>query len=185
MKIKYILVILSIMICLIGCNESEEEAYLDDTDLLMAGPVVVEDEVSEDDTILVFVCGEVNNPGVYEFKRGERVCDAILRAGDFTQDADTEFLNQAAELSDGQKLYVPSENESTAATEQEDDGLVNINTATTSQLKTLPGIGDVKAEAIISYRDKNGSFEKIEDIKQVDGIKSGLYDSIKDMITVN
>lgn len=208
---------------LLGCNETEPG-------LLMAGPVVVEGEISYDNatyddasyddenssnsqnlvdepekisTIRVFVCGEVNSPGVYELESTARVCDALILAGDFTKDADTEYLNQAAELTDGQKLYVPSEEEVASGNfNHEDDsisdksndysednsnssnGLVNINIASASELKSLPGIGDVKAGAIVSFREEQGNFTSKEQIMQVDGIGLGLYDNIKDKICV-
>lgn len=190
MKIKNMIVILPLAVLIMGCAEAEELTPIDKTDLLTAGPVVVETEdVETSDTLMVFVCGEVNNPGVYEMASGDRVCDAIIKAGDFTPEADAEYLNLAAGLTDGQRLYVPSESESeqgmpTSSDGDGDTGLVNINTATASELKTLPGIGDVKAGAIIAYREAHGEYTSIEQIKQVDGIKSGLYDSIKDMITV-
>lgn len=219
MKIKYTMVILT-AVTLLGCAKAEEPVQLDEPDLLMAGPVVVEDDINsgagtgigtEDDfsgngveqtgqTIMVFVCGEVNSPGVYEMESDARVCDAILRAGDFADEADTDYLNLAEGLSDGQRLYVPSEeetamnaavysqpskNQGTGGISSNSSGLININTASVTELKTLPGIGDVKAGAIVQYRENHGNFGSIEDIKQVDGIKSGLYDSIKDKITVN
>lgn len=204
MKIKNLMVILAVSLLFMGCEDAAEPIQLDETDLLTAGPIVVEENsVPETETIMVFVCGEVNSPGVYEMDGDARVCDAILRAGDFTVDADTDYLNQAAGLTDGQQLYVPSEEETKAGifegniinsegsgnisgnANSSGNGLVNINTASLQELKTLPGIGDVKAAAIISYREQNNKFTSTEDIKQVDGIKSGLYDSIKDMITVN
>lgn len=192
MKIKYISVIISVVLFLCGCGTTENTTVeLDDTDLLEAGPVVVEEESFSQDntgTIMVFVCGEVKNPGVYEMNRDDRVCDAILRAGDFTDKADTDYLNQAAGLTDGEKLYIPNEEEvetNDISVADDDSGLININTATAAELKTLPGIGDVKAEAIVAYRNNHGNFGSVDDIKKVDGIKSGLYDSIKDMITVN
>lgn len=204
MKIKNLMVILAVSLLFMGCEDAAEPIQLDETDLLTAGPIVVEENsVPETETIMVFVCGEVNSPGVYEMDGDARVCDAILRAGDFTVDADTDYLNQAAGLTDGQQLYVPSEEETKAGISEGNiinsegsgnisgnanssgNGLVNINTASLQELKTLPGIGDVKAAAIISYREQNNKFTSTEDIKQVDGIKSGLYDSIKDMITVN
>lgn len=196
MKIKYILVIFAAAIFFSGCEKAAETILLDEPDLPVAGPVVVEEEINPS-TVMVFVCGEVNSPGVYEMDSDARICDAILSAGDFTAYADTDYLNQAAGLTDGQQIYVPSEEETAIGNSDgitgngngvessTNDGLVNINTASIQELKTLPGIGDVKAGAIVSYREEHGNFSSIEDIKQVDGIKSGLYDSIKGMITVN
>lgn len=224
MKIKklYMAVLVSSFL-LVGCNETEGALTSDELDLLTAGPVVdsasqissMGNEETENDnnntdsgsTIRVFVCGEVNSPGVYELESTARVCDAIILAGDFAKDADTEYLNQAATLTDGQKLYVPSEEEAASGLAEGtpdtdkgssgsgsiynagDDGsasagLVNINTASVSELKSLPGIGDVKAGAIVSYREEHGKFTSEEQIMQVDGIGSGLYDNIKDKICV-
>lgn len=213
MKIKkiYMAVLVSSFL-LVGCNETEGALTSDELDLLTAGPVVdsasqissMGNEETENDnnntdsgsTIRVFVCGEVNSPGVYELESTARVCDAIILAGDFAKDADTEYLNQAATLTDGQKLYVPSEEEvASGLAEGTPDtdigssgsastGLVDINTASVSELKSLPGIGDVKAGAIVSYREEHGKFTSEEQIMQVDGIGSGLYDNIKDKICV-
>lgn len=199
MKISYIIMGILVAVSLIGCTNQEEPIGIDEPDLLMAGPVVVDAESTDEDmpnTVKVFVCGAVNNPGVYELESGARVCDALALAGDFAEDADTEYLNQAAGLTDGERLYVPKEDETdleyTGFSEDantqdgsiDSSGLVNINTASESELRTLPGIGEVKAGAIIAYREEHGNFTSIEQIKQVDGIKSGLYDSIKDKIKV-
>ncbi len=157
----------------------------------------------EPDKVVVFVCGAVENPGVYEFTTQNRIDDAIKAAGGFTGEADKEYVNLAAKLVDGTKLEIPtvSEVEQSAAaapskgpetydkpmeeaSNPESGGLVNINTASKDQLKTLPGIGDGIAGKIINYREENGSFKTKEDIMNVSGIKEKLFSKISDHITV-
>lgn len=151
--------------------------------------------ISENSAVIyVDVRGQVNAPGVYEFPEGSRVFEAIEKAGGMTEDASETFLNQAEKLSDGQQIYVPSkkEVESTALiqkTEKEEsegtaEKKVNINTATKEELMTLNGIGEAKAEAIIRYRDQEGGFQSIEDIKKIEGIKEGVFHKVKDRITI-
>ena len=97
-------------------------------------------------------------------------------------------LNQAEKLSDGQKIYVPTiseSEESDNASGISADGKVNINRATAEELMTLPGIGESKANDIISYRETNGSFAKIEDIMNIPGIKDGVFNKISGSITVD
>lgn len=149
--------------------------------------------VADGDEICVYVCGQVNDPGVYTLSSGSRIYEAIELAGGFTSDAAEESLNLADVLEDGQQITVWSVEEyeaglsdTSASSSGTDsgDGLININTATADELTELPGIGDVKAAAIVAYREANGSFSSIEDIMNVDGIKEGSYEKIKDLITV-
>ncbi len=161
---------------------------------------------SEVPKIIIHICGAVHRPGVYELKEGDRICQAIEKAGGFTNDADRELLNQAGKLVDGMQLIIPTEKEAVNARmtqegeagflhydvqrladepgREEDVGLININTATEEALCTLPGIGSEKAKSIIAYRKQNGNYQRIEDIMNVTGIKQGMYDKIKDKITV-
>ena len=161
-----------------------------------------EDEDSGSDTgettsgmLCVYVCGAVNNSGVYYLEAGSRVHEAVEMAGGLTEDAAEEYINLAQELEDGQQVYIPTLEEaleqglsigSSASSSGTDssDGLININTATSEQLQTLSGIGESKAAAIISYREENGDFGSIEDIKNVSGIGDSTYEKIKDYITV-
>ena len=103
-----------------------------------------------------------------------------------TEEAAFSSLNQAEKISDGQKIYVPSfeEAENQTITEEEEDGQVNLNTASKEVLMTLPGIGEVKAEAIIHYREKKGSFTSIDELKEIEGIKEGVFNKIKDHVKV-
>lgn len=151
---------------------------------------------SGSDAIFVYICGEVVNPGVYEMESGDRVYALIAAAGGLTEDADEAAINQAELLSDEQMVYIYSvEEEAEVASETTAGGTgsssgsdsgnkVNINTATLEELTTLSGIGETKAQSIITYREENGNFSSIEDIMNVDGIKEGTYSKIKDDITV-
>ncbi len=154
--------------------------------------------------LAVYVCGAVASPGVYELDEGSRIMDAVEAAGGFSGDADTTYVNLAAKLTDGMKLLIPTIEETANAgkdnsfltyeagtlAEASDTpagnqgGLININTATKEELKTLSGIGDSTAEKIIRYREDNGGFSKIEDIMKVSGIKEKLFSKIRDNITV-
>lgn len=152
----------------------------------------------EDGHIYVYVCGNVKNPGVYKLDSGKRIADAIAMAGGVTKDAKEELLNQAQKISDGDKIYVPGKDDndfnddiltSTGVSDssydgQESDGKVNINTASEQELMTISGIGQARAKAIIEYREKEGVFKSIEDIKNVSGIKDGLYERIYKFIKV-
>ena len=142
---------------------------------------------AQDTTIRVYVCGAVANPGVVEIPQGSRVEDALKAAGGFGAEAGREAVNLADWVSDGQKLYFPKEGEALeeiAAEAESTPGLVNINTADVAALCTLPGIGESRAQDIISYREANGGFGACEDIMKVSGIKTAAYEKIKDKITV-
>lgn len=157
---------------------------------------------------VVHICGAVNAPGVYTLERGERLYQAVEKAGGFREDAQQDYLNQADLLSDGMKIYVPTRSEVQEAEEgrewimapvgamsdslsseegkdsEKDSLLVNINTAGEEQLCTLPGVGSSKAKSIIAYREQNGAYRTIEEIMNVEGIKDGVFRKIKDSITV-
>ena len=147
------------------------------------------------EVIVVYLCGAVKNPGVYTLKSGSRINDALEAAGGFTFDASEASVNLAAKLADADMIYIPTVEE----TEREEslgeagspdrgqastDSLVNINTADMYELCGLPGIGESKARDIITYREKNGAFQKKEDIMKVSGIKMSLYEKICDLISV-
>jgi competence protein ComEA len=149
------------------------------------------------ESIAVHVCGQVKKPGVYTLAQGARVSDAIEAAGGLTKEAASDFINQAQKLEDEQQVYVPNQEEtkeSPKVIQQEngyDDshsvkkGLVNINQATREELMTLPGIGEAKADMIIAYREENGRFATIEEIKNISGIKDGVFSKICDLITTD
>ena len=132
--------------------------------------------------IYVYVCGQVNEPGVYALSREARICDALEMAGGVTEDGWPEALNQAEHMTDGQTLYVPSHDETTEVQSEAEDGLVDINRANKEQLMTLPGIGESKADVIIQYREEHGAFVSPEELMQIPGIKEGVFNKIKDKI---
>ena len=153
----------------------------------------------------VYVCGAVNAPGVYELPTGSRVYEAIAMAGGMTGEADGRSLNQAAQVADGQQITVYTKEEaeklpkngSGAGTAEQSAGSgedlsaggtgkakVNINTAGREELMTLHGIGAARADAILAYREKHGSFSRIEDIMNVEGIKEKAFAKIRDDIVV-
>jgi competence protein ComEA len=154
-----------------------------------------QDNAEEGTVIYVFVCGAVQNEGVYELPVDARAEAALEAAGGFSENANTSAVNLAGTLVDGEQLYFPeigeevdieslnSENKSGNISGQDDR--INLNTATKEQLTTLSGIGDVKADNIIAYRDKTGSFQNAEDIMNVDGIGQAIYDKIKEKIYVD
>ena len=122
-----------------------------------------------------------------------RICDAVEAAGGLTKAASREYWNLAEKHSDRQMKYFPTEEEArerkasaeaAGATVEESEGRIDINTADATQLVTIPGIGETRAAAILAYREKNGPFAKVEDIKQVSGIKSALFEKMKDYITI-
>lgn len=150
-----------------------------------------------DASIWIHVCGQVACPGVYQAPKGSRVYQLVEMAGGLTEEASEEGLNMAAFVSDGQQIYVPSQEEAAsmprpAAGEAAASGdkaaetpaKVNINTAGIAQLCTLRGIGESRAKDIIAYRESHGAFARVEDIMKVSGIKQAAFDKIKDSISV-
>lgn len=154
--------------------------------------------VLEERFCLVHICGAVNCPGVYPLPEGSRIYQAIEQAGGFLPEADQDFLNLAQPVGDGMKITVWTKQEAETAASGQGIILsgkeelpgnpvkakVNINTAGKEELMTLRGIGASRAEDIIAYREKHGSFQKIEDIMKVSGIKDAAFEKIKEDITV-
>ena len=141
--------------------------------------------------ICIFITGCVKNPGIYELLEGARLYEAVELAGGFTEEASQDCLNLAAYIKDGDKITVYSKEEAEKSSvgnveqsDMTDRGYVNINTADKKTLMTLPGIGESKANAILSYREENGMFSSIEDIMNISGIKQGAFDKIKNLITI-
>jgi len=150
--------------------------------------------------ISVYVCGAVLHAGVYELHAGARVNEAVLMAGGLNENAAEWYLNLATVLTDGEKIYVPTTEEleaqnktgmdlvtntqTKAAGQDQTADLIDINTASAEQLTAIPGIGVAKANSIIAYRETKGAFQKPEDIMNVEGIKEGMYQKMKDYMIV-
>ena len=138
--------------------------------------------------VLVDVAGWVRRPGVYEFAEGARVIDAIDAAGGARPGAFLQALNLAAPLMDGTQILVPREGDEAVAAPAGDGvvegGLVNVNTASATELEVLPGIGEVIAQRIIDYRTANGPFTTVDQLLGVSGIGDSILESIRDLVTV-
>lgn len=140
--------------------------------------------------IVIDVKGSVQNPGIYTMKDGERIDDAINKAGGFTKNAEVTAVNLAQKVTDEMVVYVPSEGEKeltsipVGGTDTEKSALININNAQSEELQKLNGVGPSKAEAIITYREENGPFKAPEDIMNVSGFGEKSFEKIKEQITV-
>lgn len=188
-------------------TQDTSSAYMEDVTEVVGETLDAVAAESQSETLIpeeaevcyVYVCGAVEKPGVYRLDSGDRIYEAIALAGGVTGEASIAAVNQAEIVSDGQMIYVPTIEEAEAgigivsgmtgetASEQGtvSDGRVNLNTAGLSELMTLSGIGESKAQSILDYRTRNGAFSSVEEIMNVDGIKEGLYNRIKDSIKVN
>lgn len=156
--------------------------------------------------VVVDIKGMVANPGVYEVENTKRVNDVIEMAGGLTENADTSLINLAKIVTDEMTIIIYAKEEVIEKYKQEvcvcdcplitndacinndntstENKVVNINTSSKEELMTISGLGETKAEAIIKYREENGNFNTIEDIKNVSGIGDSLFEKIKDYITV-
>jgi competence protein ComEA len=151
-------------------------------------------------SVIIHISGAVKNPGVYQLKSTDRVVDAVKIAGGITERANPDAINLAALLKDGQKIIIPykisnqvtvesdkniSKNiEEVYSSSSSPSDQININTADDHTLQSLPGIGPVLSQKIIDYRNQNGLFEVIDDIKDVSGIGEKKFEGIKDLICV-
>lgn len=187
MKKFNIVLLILVLLLLSGCKDDNQielssESYIDETILQTEG---VE--------IYVHITGEVKNPGVYQVDQGTRLFQLVELAGGMTKKAYEEGINLAEEVTDGQSINILSKSEYKMTINQGDlqdssrseSKLININTGTKEELTNLPGIGESKAVAIVSYREENGNFKSIEDIKNVSGIGDSTFANIKDLITID
>lgn len=179
-KIYYCLGI-CIMICILGGCQKKETVELEEVKKNEAPQKKNLDRIQ-----VVYVCGAVQKPGVYRMPAGSRIYEAIEMAGGMTEQADETALNQAEKVKDAEQIYVPEKVSENTEEEnsQKEDGKVNLNTATEEDLMNLPGIGQSKAKSIIQYREKKGRFKSVEEIMQIEGIKSGVFNKIKEQIVV-
>lgn len=167
-------------------------------------------KTEEMESFYVDIKGSVKNPGVYKFKEGKRIIDAINEAGGLKKNADTSNINLSKKLTNEMVIYVYNNNEiknkdslscnnicnvevievnncienNDTNNKEPTNDLVNINTASIEELQTITGIGESKAKSIIEYRSNNGSFKAIDEIKNVSGIGDALFEKIKDKITI-
>lgn len=131
--------------------------------------------------VIVHIDGEVANPGVYEVAPDSRVQEVVNQAGGLTDSARAEGLNLARYVADGEKITIPS---NTVDPLDKGSNLLNLNTATLKELDELPGIGKVRAQAIIDYRTKEGLFTSVEQLLLIQGITDDLFAGIKDLVII-
>ncbi len=144
--------------------------------------------------IYVDIKGAVKVPGIYQLKNQQRIWDALALAGGVSEEADTTQVNYAQKVKDQMIIYVPKKGEAVAQSletlqesapaQQNQEEKINLNTATEAELQTISGIGAKKAQEIIRFRDEQGPFKTVEELKNVSGIGEKTVERLKDMLTV-
>ena len=145
--------------------------------------------------VTIYVSGEVNNPGIVTIESDKRLYDAVEKLGGVTQNADLNRINLAIKLNDEEHYIIPKIGEDNIISQDisvnnidtiknEQTSKININTATIEELDNLPGVGESTANKILNYREENGMFKSIEEIKNVNGIGEKKYIDIKDKICI-
>lgn len=194
--ITYVILLIIIFISLYFFTKDEDYQYISSNEIYTQS--TINTTVENDTNIFVHIAGEVLKPGIISLPLNSRISDAIEASGGTTDLADISQINLAYKLKDGQKIYVPSVyDEEITEYIQNDAGnniittdlssttsLININSATQSELETLPGIGSSTALKIIDYREKNGDFKTIDDIMNVSGIGEAKFNNIKNYICI-
>lgn len=192
------IIIIVFIIYYIDTNKDNEIVINNNEELLVKNENSTQIEATKEEYIFVHISGAVNNEGVIEIQSNKRIKDVVNMAGGVKENADLTDINLAQVLEDGIKIYIPTKEEREQKLENYEntqvntisskntskESVVNINTASQTELESLPGIGPSIALKIINYRKENGRFSKIEDIKNVSGIGDSKFNSIKDFIKV-
>lgn len=196
------IVAIGIMYFIYNKNQVKEDINIENE--ILVNSVITNENNINDDIVVIHITGSVKNPGIVKLKEGSRIEDAIEAAGGLTENADITKVNLAYIVEDGTKIKIPSASEEDIGDDDIIDSksgdniiieentvssnnstqTININKATEKEFETLPGIGPSLASKIIEYRNQNGKFGSIEDIKNVNGIGDSKYEKIKDLITV-
>lgn len=176
-------------------SESKSDMSLEIENLPIEGANSSEYVKSSTDVIFVHISGAVVSPGVIELASGDRLFEAVNKAGGFAENASRDYCNLAEELTDGSQYYIPTIEEAAVMTLKSNnesivshysgDGKLNINLATKEELMKLSGIGQARANAIIEYRENNGLFANVADLKNVSGIKENLYSQIESQLCID
>ena len=201
---KIIIIIAILVIILLGWKYYDSKNYEEVNSQEILATNTKKENINsneEEDMMAVHITGEVKKSGVVKIKEGSRIEDIIEAAGGLTENADITNVNLAFVVEDGMKIRIPSVNEEKTDEDYitEDSGkgvimtdentstsssVININTASESELEQLPGIGPSISSRIVEYRNKNGKFKSIEDIKNVTGVGDSKFDKIKSLIRV-
>lgn len=208
--ISIIIIIFLCMFFYTRINMENEYNEISNYDILQ-NETNIEIEQEETTKIIIHVTGAVKNEGIVQIEEGGRIADAVDAANGFSEDADISQINLAYQLEDGQKIYIPSINDEKIdgaekvlqkeyVTDEAGDDVIledeisnvkskknekiNINTADQSELIEIPGVGEATAQKIIEYRETNGKFKNIEDIKNVNGIGNSKFENMKEKICV-
>lgn len=153
-------------------------------------------ESDNDSLVYIDVKGSVKNEGVYQLKSGQRVNDAVGKAGGFTEEADKTSVNLSQKLKDEMVVYVANKDENRSlipsdvvqnnvSSEQNKEASININTASLEELQKISGIGQKKAQDIMNYREEHSGFKTVDDLKNVSGIGEKTLEKIKSEVSVD
>lgn len=192
-----VIIVILVVIYNFAYKKNKDEEY-EDLEIINNENISNTEVREEVDKIKVYVTGEVKFPGVIELESGARIEDAINLAGGTTDKSDLSLINLAYSLEDGEKLYIPNLDENfkeqyitkenaegiVESTNSDNKSKININTGDIAELSNLPGVGSSLAQKIITYRQTNGKFKTIEDLKNVSGIGDKKYESLKEYICV-
>lgn len=182
-KLLYLLIVLVFLATFWGwmiySDSNDAELLINDTSKSEAS-----EAVSSGEMIIVHITGAVENPGVVRLSAESRLIDAIEAVGGLKDNADQNSVNLARRLKDEEKIYIAEFGEVINQIGLQSDGRVNINTANLEELKKLPGIGDVIAQGIIDYRDKNGNFTELEELMNVNRIGEKIFEGLSELITL-
>ena len=211
---KYIIFIAIIIVCIIGIyylfiKEKDYIKYDSELSVLNKIENITNKEESKNkdikEKITIYITGAIKNQGVYELEEKSRIVDCIEKAGGLTEDADLKNINLAYVIEDGMKIYIPKNSDNNEVKDdtnlyvykeknntinsdninlETQNNKIDINTASQTELETLPGIGPSTATKIINYRKENGKFNNIEDIKNINGIGDSKYEQIKNLIKI-
>jgi len=180
-----IIFVIFVIFLVVGYYISKPAKNIASNDIFTENTEVANNETKK---ISVYINGEVKKPGVYTLESGSRIEDAVKICGGFTENADKTRLNLAKKIKDEDYIFVDTKSDKNSSTvsssgsNNKNENIVNINTASKEELMTLPGVGDVTSQKILDYREKNGDFSKIDDLKKVGGIGDKTLEKFKDKI---
>ena len=188
--ISITIILVLVIIILFQSFHNDKEIEINESKIIKKKESKLKEEDIE--KIIVDIKGEINKPGIYEMNNGNRIIDVITKAGGLTKNADTNSINLSEKIVDEMVIIIPTLNinntseltDKKVINDLPKDKRISINTASIDELMTIKGIGTTKAKKIIEYRNKNGKFKKIEDIKKVSGIGNSTFEKIKNYIKI-